>query len=128
MGAPVVLYDEDCGFCRWSADRLRAWDRRARLRFAPIQGQAGDRLLHDIDPATRLGAMHLVTPDGTVRSGGGALPPLVRQLPFGRPVAAVLAVWPGATDRAYRWVARHRVRLGTMLGQDACAVDPERPR
>ena len=40
----LVLYDEDCGSCRWSADRLRALDRRrARLRFAPIQ-TSGDVL------------------------------------------------------------------------------------
>ncbi len=33
----AVLYDEDCGFCRWSADKLRAWDTRRRLTFAAIQ-------------------------------------------------------------------------------------------
>ena len=29
MAPLLVLYDEDCGFCRWSADRLRAWARRS---------------------------------------------------------------------------------------------------
>jgi predicted DCC family thiol-disulfide oxidoreductase YuxK len=124
----TVFYDEDCGFCRWSADRLRRWDRDGRLRFAPIQGEEGDRWLAPIDPAVRLDAMHLVTPDGRVRSGGAALPPLVRGLPYGRPVAALLDLSPAATDRLYRWVARHRIRLGAMLGQEACAVDPGRPR
>ena len=33
----TVLYDEDCGFCRWSADKLRRWDTRGRLTFAAIQ-------------------------------------------------------------------------------------------
>jgi predicted DCC family thiol-disulfide oxidoreductase YuxK len=128
VDAPTVFYDEDCGFCRWSADRLRRWDRHGRLRFASIQGEEGERWLAAIDPVARLEAMHLVTPDGRVRSGGAALSPIVRPLPGGRPLAALLALSPALTDRVYRWVARHRVRLGALLGQDACAVDPGRPR
>ena len=126
--APTVFFDEDCGFCRWSADRIRRWDRHRTLRFAAIQSEEGERWLASIEPAARLASMHLVTPDGRVRSGGAALSPLVRPLPGGRAVAALLTLSPALTDRLYRWVARHRLRLGAMLGQDACAVNPGRPR
>jgi len=37
----IVLYDDDCGFCRWSADRIRRLDARGALAFAPIQGEVG---------------------------------------------------------------------------------------
>ena len=36
MGTVTVPYDDDCGFCRGSADRLRARDRLDRLRFVAI--------------------------------------------------------------------------------------------
>jgi len=50
-------------------------------------------------------------------------------LPAGAPIAALASAFPRATNRAYRWVARHRERLGRVLGERACAVDPaERDR
>jgi predicted DCC family thiol-disulfide oxidoreductase YuxK len=125
--APIrVLYDEDCGFCRWSADRLRAWDRRGRLAFLPIQ--AADRLLGAIDPPERLDSWHAVTPDGRVWSAGAALAPVLRVLPGGRPIAAIAEVAPDLMERAYRLVAERRGALGRLLGQEACAVDPGRER
>jgi len=126
MGAATVFFDEDCGFCRWSADRLRAWDRSGHLRFAPIQGPEGDRWLATMDPRTRMGSWHVLTQDGRVRSGGAALPTTLRLLPGGRPLAAVFALSPVATERFYRWVVRHRARWGSLLGRRACAVDPGR--
>ena len=44
MTAPqplTVLYDADCGFCRWSVARLLAADRAARLRPAAILSGEG---------------------------------------------------------------------------------------
>ena len=124
----TVLYDDDCGFCRWSAERLRRWDRRGRLRFATIQGPTGDRLLGDLDETTRFGSWHVVTPDGRRRSSGAALAPTLEHLPGGRPLAALARVAPSLTDAAYRAVARRRTTIGRALGADACAVDPSRTR
>jgi predicted DCC family thiol-disulfide oxidoreductase YuxK len=67
---------------------------------------------------------HLVAPNGRTYSGGKAVPQLARLLPAGAPIAALASAFPRATDRAYRWVARHRERLGRVLGERACAVDP----
>ena len=54
MDPTTVLYDEDCGFCRWTADKLRGWDRRRRLPFAPIQSPRGQALLAAVPPEVRL--------------------------------------------------------------------------
>jgi predicted DCC family thiol-disulfide oxidoreductase YuxK len=124
----VVLYDEDCGFCRWSADRLRALDRRGELRFVPIQSPEGQRLLAVLSPERRLESWHLVRPDGTVRSSGAAVPEVLRRLPGGAPLASVASAAPGLTEHAYRFVAARRERWARMLGQDACRVDPSRDR
>jgi predicted DCC family thiol-disulfide oxidoreductase YuxK len=122
----TVLYDEDCGFCRWSADALRRWDRDGRMRFVPIQGETGARLLADVDPDERLGSWHVVTPDGRRRSAGAALAPALDRLPGGAPLARLANLAPPLTEAAYRFVARRRTAIGRLLGADACAVDPSR--
>ena len=120
----TVLYDEDCGFCRWSADKLIAWDARRRLTLGAIQSARGAELLHAVPEAQRLDSMHAVTPDGRVWSGGQAVRVILAELPVGSILVSIAAAFPGATDTAYRLVARHRERLGRMLGQRACSVDP----
>jgi predicted DCC family thiol-disulfide oxidoreductase YuxK len=124
MERHVVLYDEDCGFCRWSLDRLLGWDRRDRLRAAPIQSAEGVRLLADLSEDERLASWHLIAPDGGRFSGGAAAAPLARLLPAGVPVAILAETFPRTADRLYRWVSRHRDDLGRRLGEEACAVDP----
>ena len=124
MDRHVVLYDETCGFCRWSLDRLLRWDRHRRLRAVPIQSEEGDRLLADLADADRLASWHLITPDGRRYSGGAAAAPMARLLPAGAPVAFLAETFPRSTDRLYRWVARNRDTLGRRLGEQACSVDP----
>jgi predicted DCC family thiol-disulfide oxidoreductase YuxK len=124
MERHVVLYDEDCGFCRWSLHRLLRWDRRGRLRVTPIQGEEGGRILADLSEQERLTSWHLVTPDGRRYSGGAATGPLARLLPAGAPLAFLAETFPRSTERLYRWVARNRDALGRRLGEQGCAVDP----
>lgn len=111
----VLLYDQDCGFCRWSLDKVLAWDRRKRLRPVAIQSDEGARLLAEVDPAARLDSWHLLTPDGRVFSAGAAAEPLARALPGGWPLAAVFHAFPALTERAYRYVARHRNTWARLL-------------
>ena len=118
--APLpILYDEDCGFCRWSLNKILAWDRRRRLRPVAIQSAEGQELLEEVPDARRLESWHLVLPSGEVRSAGAAAAPLMEQLPGGVPLAWVLRTFPGPTERGYRWVANNRDRLARRLGIDA---------
>lgn len=114
----VLLYDADCSFCRWSLDRILAWDRANRLRPVPIQSEEGSRLLAPITRDARLDSWHLVGADGRVFSAGAAAEPLARLLPGGRPLAAVFATFPGVTERCYQLVARHRDDLARLLRID----------
>lgn len=120
----IVLYDRDCGFCRWALDKVLAWD-RGRLRPVEIQGVEGQRLLESLPERERLASWHLVTPQGELRSAGGAAAPLASLLPGGRPLAATFRRFPGATERAYRWVAGHRDLMARLLRIDAtCEIRP----
>ncbi len=120
----ILLYDEDCGFCRWSADRIRAWDRHGVLRFEPLQSTWAARLLRAVPLERRAASWHLVESDGRVWSSGAAVPRLMRRLPGGTPIAMLAEAAPGGTDRIYAAVARRRGVLGRLLGRRACSVDP----
>ena len=122
----IVLYDERCGFCRWSVSKFVAWDRTRQVRFAPIRSSEGEARLEGIDRARRDGSWHLVTRDGHVVSAGAAVPFLLRELPGGGPLARLTDAFPRATERAYQAVARRRGALGRLLHVDACDVPIER--
>jgi len=122
----TVLYDDDCGFCKWSLDKILILDRRRQaLRPIPIQGAEGQELLRagGVPEAEQLDSWHIVLPSGEVHSAGAAAPYLFETLPAGRPLAALFRAFPGITDRVYRLVAGNRDRISRLLGIDAtCQV------
>lgn len=113
--AVTVLYDSDCGFCKVCVGVLLRWDRAGRVYPAAIQSAEGDVLLSSMTPAERLGSAHLVTAEGALLSGGEAAPALLRQLPAGRPLAALSAALMPVTKLAYRLLTRLRSGIGPAL-------------
>lgn len=119
----VVLYDQDCGFCKWSLNKILAWDRRRRLRPVAIQSEEGQRLLDGVPESRRLESWHAVRPGGQVLSGGYAAPAITERLPCGSPLTFVFRRFPRTTDRCYSWVASNRDRVAGWLRIDAsCEV------
>jgi predicted DCC family thiol-disulfide oxidoreductase YuxK len=116
-----ILYDADCGLCRWTLARVLAWDRRRVLRPVALQDPEAARLLPGMSEAERMESWHLVDADGRVASGGAAFVPLGRLLPGGRPMAALAARFPRGAERAYRLVADHRSGLGRLVARGAAA-------
>jgi predicted DCC family thiol-disulfide oxidoreductase YuxK len=112
---PVILYDRDCGFCRWSLAKVLAWDRGRRLRPVALHDPEADRLLVGMGEEERMGSWHLVTPSGEIRSAGDAFEPLFRLLPGGAPLARLAARMPGPVERGYRFIADHRSPIGRRL-------------
>jgi predicted DCC family thiol-disulfide oxidoreductase YuxK len=100
MTAHPILYDPDCGFCRVCVALVLSWDREGRLR--PVPGE-------DLE------SWQLILPDGTILSAGDAFPALFRLLPGGAPFAWLTGRFPGAANRAYRWVADRRSGFGRLL-------------
>jgi predicted DCC family thiol-disulfide oxidoreductase YuxK len=117
----IVIYDEDCGFCRWSLALLLMWDGAGEPRAAaavalrplPLGTAEADCLLADLKEDERNASWHLVL--DTRFSAGAALAPALRLLPGGRLPAALFGRFPGATERGYRWVADHRGLLGRIV-------------
>jgi predicted DCC family thiol-disulfide oxidoreductase YuxK len=119
MPEATLLYDRDCGFCRWCLAKVLAWDRRRAVRPVALQSERAGELLRGVPDEERMASWHLVDGEGTVRSAGAAFPGLFRLLPGGAPLAALAARAPRATDRAYRWVAQNRSRWGKLVTEGA---------
>jgi predicted DCC family thiol-disulfide oxidoreductase YuxK len=113
----TVIYDPDCGFCRWSLALLLTWD-RGTLHPLPLGRPEADALLADLTEEQRNASWHLIL-DGRRFSAGAALAPALSILPGGRLPAAAFARFPRATGRGYRWVADHRGLLGRFVSARA---------
>ena len=111
----AVLYDADCGLCKWLLSWLLRRDRTRVLRPVALQGDEARELLADLSPQERMASWHLISASGERDSGGAALAPLLRALPGGAPAALVVARLPRLTDRAYRWVAANRTQLSRLV-------------
>jgi predicted DCC family thiol-disulfide oxidoreductase YuxK len=116
---PVLLYDGECGLCNRVVRVLLRLDRGERLRFARLQGNAGQAYLqaHGL-PAADFDSLVYV-PDWA-RHGehefklrtDGVIAALRECGGLGPELAAVLAVFPAAwRDAGYRLVARWRYRI-----------------
>lgn len=94
----ILLYDDDCRFCRACADLIEAWDRRGRMALLPFSDSQAKGLMSTIDPELRERSMHVVQPSGAIESGGDAM-------------VAVLEALPGL-----RWLAWLARRVGLIHG------------
>lgn len=107
MPAPVLIYDDSCGFCRTWVGRLKRWDRAGVICFLPLQDPAAPALAGRSREALQLAA-HFVRPDGGVFSGAEAARELCPYLRLGWLCRAFFALpgVPPVAERVYRWIAR----------------------
>lgn len=103
---PVVVYDDDCGFCTWCAEwivRRGAFD---AVGFANLTPEQHTRL-----PADFTDCAHLLTDDGVYSCGEAVEQALIRAYPDLQRPFRVLDRVPGYArlrERLYEWVADHR--------------------
>jgi predicted DCC family thiol-disulfide oxidoreductase YuxK len=115
----IVLYDADCGFCRWAMAWAVRHDREQVLVTAPIQSPLGSELLADIALAERLRAAHVVSDDGHRASGGDAAAEVLSALPATRALGRLARGLPGTTALLYNVVAAQRKSFGRLVGNAA---------
>lgn len=101
-----LLYDADCGVCKFILARVIELDRRGRYRPLALQHPRAAELLPGLSEEQRMQSFHIVDPDGTVHSAGDGLAELV----------PVLDRAPaGLAERAYWLVAGNRSRFGKLI-------------
>ena len=106
----VVLFDGVCTLCNGTVNFLIDRDPSQKLKFAPLQSDAGLALLkeHQLDEA--LNTIILVQ-EGAVYQRSTAVLRITRQLSGGWPLLSVLLLVPAVIrDGVYNLVARHRYR------------------
>jgi predicted DCC family thiol-disulfide oxidoreductase YuxK len=114
----ILIYDRDCGFCRWCLGKVLAWDRRHAVRPVALGTPEANELLAEVPAAERPRSWHLVD-DARVHSAGSGFPPLLRRLPGGAPLAAATEKFPGATQSAYGFVSGNRGIWGRFVTDGA---------
>jgi predicted DCC family thiol-disulfide oxidoreductase YuxK len=112
---PVVLYDGECGLCKWLLAGLLRWDSGRVLEPVALQSDLAQRLLADLTPEERMASWHLVAPSGERQSAGAALAPMVALLPHGRVLSEGLGRIPWVVNHGYLWVAGHRRALSKLV-------------
>ena len=118
----TVLFDGECPFCRWTAGKLRRWDRERNLRLRPFQSVRQQAVLADLVEGRPLGhSLHVVDGAGRIANGGDGFLAIAALLPGGRPAAELVAAVPPsriAVAAVYRVIERTRGPLASLLGLD----------
>lgn len=118
----TILIDGDCPLCRHEANMLRKLDRgRGQLALVDISADGFDpgaygRTMDDV-----MGSIHGVTADGSLVSGMEVFRRAYNAVGWGWLWAPT--GWPilrPMFDAAYRWFAKHRLRLTGR--KDDCAT------
>ena len=122
----VLFFDGDCAFCSASVRRVARIDKRARISFAPLQGELARQMELSHHAAAENGTMVLLREsDGAIFTMSDGLIELSRALGGGWLIFSLARLMPrGLRDGVYRWIARHRFRF--MGETNACMLpDPE---
>lgn len=128
MTDPVLVFDDECGFCTWSADLIGAHSPTRIVGFSTQSPERRERL-----PANFERCVHLVTKE-RVYSCGEAVEAAIVRLDF---VPAGLQQ-PGPIrqsrsyewlrERVYRWVAKNRSSLGRIVSKSPRGSDGSEPK
>jgi predicted DCC family thiol-disulfide oxidoreductase YuxK len=113
---PVLLFDGDCGFCRFWVARWRART-RGLVDFAPAQSEASR--FPQVSEAAWKRSVQLVTLAGEVYSGAEAVFRVLGYLPDYRWMLTAYHRLPGVrqiSEAAYRAVADHRGLFSKLVG------------
>lgn len=133
--AAIILFDGLCAFCDGSVQLLLKLDRRQRLRFAPLQSEAGRHLLARSEVPPEVDSIVVIPLAGSSASPGreraltesDAAIAIGRLLGFPWSLAVVFKIIPRPLrDGLYRFIARHRYRL--VGRREACRVPTPQQR
>lgn len=85
-GTPVLLFDDECGVCRFIAGRVRQAAGRPGAGSLTVRPIGEDpEALRSLNPGLDIwqayATVHVIMPDGTMKLGGEAVAEVLRRLP-----------------------------------------------
>ena len=113
MALPRLVYDDDCGFCTWSAEFVSRYSELELVGFSELTADQRARLPADYEQCA-----HLLT-DRRVYSCGEAMEEAFARTDLApADLVPLLREIPGHAKRrekGYRWVANNRDHFGSAL-------------
>ena len=122
---PVIIYDGECRFCRWSVDRVRQRDHAGAFEYLPRQQPGIEARFPVLAVSDFNTGLRFIDTEGTVHVGADGVYQTYRRL---RPyhLLAWLYRVPGLTQLfrlGYAVIARNRHRFGRLAPEAACDGD-----
>jgi predicted DCC family thiol-disulfide oxidoreductase YuxK len=107
----IILFDGVCNFCNGAINFVLKQDKKRVFRFAPLQSQAGQKLLQQYGLTTKDFDSFVLIDDGKVYKKSAASLRVMNKLPWYWKEAQVLRIIPIAfRDAIYDFVARNRYK------------------
>jgi predicted DCC family thiol-disulfide oxidoreductase YuxK len=119
----TAIYDGYCVLCKQSKRIVQALDWFKRVEFLDLHNWSEvERRYPNLDFETAMGQMHVVDKQGNLIGGFHGVRRLLRDLPLGWPIWAILHIpgvdWLGV--QVYRLIARNRYRINKFFGAAVC--------
>ena len=110
----TLVYDGECRVCASIVRVIARWDAGNDIELVPFQAPGIMARFPWIPAESFARAMQLIGPDRATWDGARAVEQLLGVVPRGPWIAWIFHVpyMRRAADRAYRWIARNRYRLG----------------
>jgi predicted DCC family thiol-disulfide oxidoreductase YuxK len=120
----TAVYDGRCVICQQTRRIVMALDWFKRVEFLDLNEPDIMRARYpDLDHETVMGQIHVIESNGQMLKGFWGMRRLMRDLPLGLPVWAILHLpgmnWLG--PKIYRFVALHRYAINRFFGVE---LDP----
>ncbi|MEQ8706464.1 MAG: thiol-disulfide oxidoreductase DCC family protein [Phaeodactylibacter sp.] len=118
---PILLFDGVCNLCNSSVQFIIERDPEARFRFASLQSEEGQGLLHTFGARLPDLSSVVLVQDGKLYARSEAALRVARQLKGGWALLYAFIVVPRPIrDAIYNWIARNRYRW--FGKKEACMI------
>jgi predicted DCC family thiol-disulfide oxidoreductase YuxK len=118
---PVILFDGVCNFCNGAINFVLKQDRKSVFRFAPLQSEAGRRLLQQYNLPTEEFESFVLIDQGKVYKKSNAALRVMNKLPWYWKEAQIFRLIPTIfRDAIYDFIARNRYKW--FGKKDQCMV------
>lgn len=108
---PIILFDGVCNFCNSAINFVLKQDKKGIFRFAPLQSEAGQRLLQEYNLSTEEFDSFVLIDNGKVYKKSAASLRVMNKLPWYWKEAQVLRIIPTAfRDAIYDFIASNRYK------------------
>lgn len=108
---PVILFDGVCNFCNGAINFVLKQDKKDIFRFAPLQSEAGQKLLQEYNLSTKEFDSFVLIDNGKVYKKSAASLRVMNKLPWYWKAAQILRIIPTAfRDSIYDFIAKNRYK------------------